>query len=99
MRLNGQWLQCADGEIRPVIRGELLGADGAWWSVEFLVDTGADRTLFSASALKRSKLTHLPPDNPIGGFGGITETVLIQSQFRVVRDDGIDVVFRGRFAA
>src|SRR5439155_14621578 len=99
MRLNGEWLCCADGDIRPVIRGELLSADGDWWPVEFLVDTGADRTVFSSSALKRSKLPHLPPDIPIGGFGGITETVLVQCEFRIARDDGVDVVFRGRFAA
>jgi len=44
-------------------------------------------------------LPHLPPDNAIGGFGGIVATVIIEGQFRIARDDGINVVFRGRFAA
>jgi hypothetical protein len=99
MRLNGEWLQCEDGDIRPVMRGELCGADGIWRGLEFLVDTGADRTVFSARALDDSRLPHIPPDIPIGGFGGITSTVLIQAQFRIARDDGMNAVFRGRFAA
>lgn len=99
MRLDGEWLQCVDGEIRPAIRGELLGADGVWRSLEFLVDTGADRTVSSATALKRSKLPQLPPKIPIGGFGGITQTVLIDAQFRFARDDGGKALFRGQFAA
>jgi hypothetical protein len=44
-------------------------------------------------------LPHYAPAIPIGGFGGIAETVIIQAQFRVVRDDGVNVVFRGQFAA
>ena len=99
MRLDGEWLQCVDGDIRPVIRGELLGMDGVWRDLEFLVDTGADRTVFSAFALKRSTLPHQPPDIPIGGFGGISDTVDIQAQFRIARDDGVNIIFRGRFAA
>jgi len=99
MRLNGEWLQCVDGDIRPVIYGELLSSDGIWRGLEFLVDTGADRTVFSATALKRSMLSHFPPSIPIGGFGGVAETVVIQAQFRFSRDDGGTAVFRGQFAA
>ena len=39
-----------DGIVRPVMRGEILASDGTWHRTEFLVDTGADRTLISASA-------------------------------------------------
>jgi hypothetical protein len=99
MRLNGEWLQCDDGDIRPVIRGELCGADGVWRPLEFLVDTGADRTVFSARALQESQLPQLPPEIPVGGFGGISSTVLVQSRFRMLCDDGTRAVFHGRFAA
>ena len=30
MRFNGEWLQCDDGIIRPVIRAEILTGYGAW---------------------------------------------------------------------
>ncbi len=44
-------------------------------------------------------LPHQAPKIPIGGFGGVSETVDIQAHFRIVRDDGVNVLFRGRFAA
>ena len=30
MRIDGEWFLCGDGKVRPVIRGELLAADGSW---------------------------------------------------------------------
>jgi hypothetical protein len=98
MRLDGEWLQCDDGDVRPIIRGELCGADGVWRPLEFLVDTGADRTVLSASALEESHLPSMPPDIPVGGFGGITQTVLVDARFRLFRDDGTPAIFNGRFA-
>ena len=51
MRINGEWFECDDGIVRPVIRGEALAADGTWLRVFFLVDTGADQTVISADVL------------------------------------------------
>lgn len=99
MRINGEWLQCDDGDIRPVIRGELLGDDGAWRDLELLIDTGADRTLISATVLEDSQLPHLPQAVPVGGLGGMAETVIVQTQLRFTRDDGTKFVVRGKFAA
>ena len=45
MRIDGKWLLCDDDVVRPVISGEILAASGSWEWVEFLVDTGADRTV------------------------------------------------------
>jgi hypothetical protein len=28
MRIDGEWLLCDDGILRPVIRGEILASDG-----------------------------------------------------------------------
>ena len=52
MRFDGVWRICDDGVVRPVIRGELRAADGAWTPVPFLLDVGADRTVFSAAVLR-----------------------------------------------
>ena len=30
MRIDGQWLVCDDGVVRPVISGEIRTADGSW---------------------------------------------------------------------
>lgn len=53
MRIDGQWLVCDDGVMRPVIIGDIRTADGAWEQCEFLVDTGADRTVFNAAILAK----------------------------------------------
>jgi hypothetical protein len=50
MYISGEWLLC-DGVVRPVIRGEVLASDGSWQRVVFLVDTGADQTVFSVVCL------------------------------------------------
>lgn len=52
MRIDGGWYACDDGILRPVIRGEILAANGFWEPALFLVDTGADRTVFSAAILE-----------------------------------------------
>jgi predicted aspartyl protease len=56
MRFDGQWLECDDGIVRPVIRAEVLAANREWRAVEFLVDTGADRTVMSANVLESLNL-------------------------------------------
>jgi len=40
MRFNGEWLQCDDGVVRPVMRAEIEAHGGAWRAMELLVDTG-----------------------------------------------------------
>jgi hypothetical protein len=52
MRFDGVWRECDDGVVRPVIRGEVRAADGAWAPVPFLLDVGADRTVFSAAVFR-----------------------------------------------
>jgi hypothetical protein len=53
MQINGEWLLCDDGVVRPVIRGEILTNERFWQPAAFLVDTGADRTVFSAATLSK----------------------------------------------
>ncbi|MCI0360305.1 MAG: hypothetical protein L0211_17650 [Planctomycetaceae bacterium] len=99
MRIDGEWLHCLDGGIRPVVRGELLGGDGQWHELELLIDTGADRTVLSSEILKVGQLIPVESDRHIGGLGGLVESVAVESQLRMIRDDAQQVVFRGRFVA
>lgn len=98
MRLNVQWLPCEDGGIRPLIRGEILGGDDIWREFEFLIDTGADRTVFSANVLRLSNFQNVVAGIGIGGIGGVTENVLVSTRIRFYRDDGVQVFFSGRYA-
>jgi hypothetical protein len=59
MRIDGQGLWCDEGIMRPVMSGEILAGNGSWEKSEFLVDTGADRTVFSAATLAKLGLQPL----------------------------------------
>ena len=99
MRFDGQWLECDDGIVRPVIRADVLAADHEWRAVEFLVDTGADRTVMSANILESLNLETSCPRDRIGGVGGLVDSIAVATQIRLTRDDGEKVVFRGHYAA
>ncbi len=99
MRFNGEWLLCDDGIARPVMRGQILASNGTWQRTEFLVDTGADRTVISASALKLLGLPLRRSADQIGGIGGLADSVTIATVMRFLRDDGKWVTFRGEYAA
>ena len=99
MRINGEWLLFDDGVARPVIRGGMLTVDGSWQAAEFLVDTGADRTVFSASTLSKLGLLSVVSQERIGGLGGLADSVVAETQIRLAREAAQPAVFRGEFAA
>ena len=99
MRVNGEWYPCDDGIIRPVIRGEILAGTGSWEPALFLVDTGADRTVFSAEKFALLSLQPFATNERLGGEGGVADAVIIETQIRLTRDGAGKVVFKGRFAA
>lgn len=99
MRIDGEWLDCLDGETRPIVRGEILLDNGAWQQLLLLVDTGADRTVLSANVLQAFDHTNLAEGRPIGGVGGVVPSVEISSQIRLFRDDSTAFVIRGGFTA
>jgi hypothetical protein len=99
MRIDGEWYECDDGIVRPVIRGEVMAAAGLWVAAEFLLDTGADRTVLSAAVLSTLGLqTGLPPDR-LGGVGGTVDSVAVSTEIRLTREGQGKVLFRGEFAA
>jgi predicted aspartyl protease len=99
MRIDGQCLVCDDGVRRPVINGEIRAANGSWEKSEFLVDTGADRTVFSAATVARLGLQPFPMHEGLSGVGGMASAVIIDTQMRLTREDAGKVVFRGQYAA
>jgi len=99
MRVDGEWLDCDDGESRPIVRADVLGGDGVWRAAEFLVDTGADRTVLSGNALAAAQLEPIDSDRHVGGIGGAVESVIVRTTLRLTRDDGVNVALRGEYAA
>ena len=99
MRINGEWALFDDGLGRPIIRGEILARNGSWEQALFLVDTGADRTVFSAALLAKLGLQSIATQVGIGGLGGLADAVLIATQLRFTHETGGKVIFRGHYAA
>jgi hypothetical protein len=98
MRFNGEWFECDDGIVRPIIRAEVLSRDRLWTAADLLVDTGADRTVLSADLLKVLSLETSRPQHQIGGIGGLIESVTVTTHIRLTRDDGQGVTFHGSYA-
>jgi hypothetical protein len=101
MRVVGEWLLCDDGVTRPVIRAKVAGADGQLYPERFLLDLGADRTVFSAGLLSDLQVlgNHHPPGMTLQGISGSAPFVLLTSVIEFTRDDGGPARVRGEFAA
>jgi hypothetical protein len=99
MQINGEWLLFDESILRPVIRGEILTSERLWQPAEFLVDTGADRTVFSAATLSKLGLQPIVPQERLGGLGGLVDAVVVTTQIQLTRETGSKVVFRGQYTA
>ena len=99
MLFNGEWYLDSDGLLRPVIRGEVATGSGSWVQVVFLVDTGAERTVFSACILAALGLPPVPSGDRLSGVGGTADSVTVETQIHLMRVTGEWVVFRGQFPA
>lgn len=99
MLIRGSWLLCGDQVVRPVILGEAQGGDSSWVQIPFLVDTGADHTVFSANVLDELRLPPLPFLPRFIGVGGMSSTVAVETRIRFQRADEGDAIVNGRFGA
>jgi hypothetical protein len=101
MRIEGRWMDFDDGETRPVVSVSVVGTGGRLYLDDFLIDTGADRTVLSAGLLSELRLpVELPsPGHALRGIGGHTGMVLVSTMLEFARDDGRPARVRGRLAA
>ena len=99
MRINGKWLLCDDGETRPVVPGMVYLPDGRWLEVPFLLDAGADRTVFSPDFFNLLSPLQVTPAQAahLAGVGGTVGSINIETAIGFVRDDGRPVRVRGVF--
>jgi len=100
MRVNGEWILCDDGIIRPSVQAFVRVADGAWVEVLFLLDAGADRTVFSARFLHRLQPLEKVESESIrlAGVGGQVGSITIETAIRFAMDDGQRATVRGLFS-
>jgi len=86
---------------RPALRAKVHAHDGTHQVEAFLVDSGADRTVFSANLLSRLGFppTPAPASLSFQGISGTCAFVLIRTVLELTRDDGGLAHVRGEFAA
>lgn len=101
MRIVGEWLAFDDGIRRPCVHGRVAGADGAYRDEDFLIATGADRTVLGPGLLPKLGLPIAGPSAEVAlqGIGGVSPYVLIQTSLELMRDDGVPIHLRGECAA
>jgi hypothetical protein len=100
MLITGEWQLRDDGGLRPIVRTQVLGSEGNLVSENFLIDSGADRTVFSAALLARLRLPARSAESGVSlsGVGGTSAFVLVTTTMAFIRDDGRLVRVRGEFA-
>lgn len=101
MQIPGEWLCSDDGVYRPIVRGRLSAIGGRLVADEFLVDVGADRSVFSAALLAKLDLPVRQPSEDVGmfGAGGQSEFVLVNTLIELETTAGAPARIRGEFAA
>jgi len=100
MLIAGEWQVGDDGVTRPTVRAHVFGADGRPVTDDFLIDSGADRTVFSAALMSRLRLPvrSAQPGFALSGIGGESAFVVVTTVRELLRDDGGPVRVRGEFA-
>ena len=101
MEIAGEWWVCDDGVTRPTIQAKVAGTDGVLHSVRLLVDTGADRTAFSAALLAILGWTtnHKDSGYALKGIGGSTGFVEGTAVVELTATSGAPVRINGSFCA
>ena len=101
MLIRGAWWVCSDGTPRPTIPTDVMDSHGLALHRQFLVDTGADSTVFSAALLGDLGLPTSPSPTGVSfqGIGGATPVVVVNAVLEFARDDGGTARVRGQFAA
>jgi hypothetical protein len=101
MGIVGRWQACEDGVTRPIIVAKVQATDGGFHEDEFLIDTGADRTVFSTYFLKELGFPTTPSTDEfvLEGIGGGSEFVVMRTVVELTDDRGGPARIRGEFAA
>src|SRR5690348_11692121 len=101
MRIGGEWWLCNDGETRPVVEGHVANAAGGALKERFLVDTGADRTVFTAGLFASLGLPSSAASGRTGlaGVGSRPGFVLVRTTITFYAEDGSPARMQGEFAA
>ena len=83
--------------IRPVIHAEIQAGDDLWVKAPVLVDTSADRTVFSVDILRALRLEPVSTEARLGGIGGVASAIIVGTRIRLAHESHQKIMLRGRY--
>ena len=101
MVIEGEWSLEEDGILRPMIEIGVLSGSRPVVLEPFLVDTGADCTVFSARLLGKLTLTAdgVVMGNVLHGLGGQSGSIVIEATLVFGTSDGRTGTVNGNYLA
>jgi hypothetical protein len=101
MLIAGEWFIADDGLTRPVLNIVVRIGNNQRRGDRFLIDSGADRTVFSRSLLTRLETAGTPPPAGEGllSAAGAARFVLAEAVLELSAVLGQPAIVRGEFAA
>jgi predicted aspartyl protease len=99
MVISGEWKVEEDGIARPIIEvGVALGNETPV-NEPFLVDTGADRSVFTSRLLAKLPQDRTAAGTTLIGLGGQSDSFTLEATIQLETVAGAKVTIRGQFAA
>jgi hypothetical protein len=86
MLIRGEWFQCDDEAVRPVLRAEVRDVAGNWIEALFLIDTGADRTVFNSAVFSHLRFAAAAGESRLRSLAGITKGTDLDTTVRLWAD-------------
>ena len=101
MVISGWWQESDDGITRPMVTVNIIAADGSKVEQLFLIDSGADCTVFTLDLF--SHLNFPASSNgqttALHGVVGATSGVIVSTSLMLQTTEGVNVSIKGNFTA
>ena len=101
MQIHGDWLRRAGLPVLPLIEIYVRRADGSFTLDLFLIDSGADRTIFSGSLFQSLGISAMgsASGSTLFGIGGQFQPVDVATELEFRKTAAVPHRIAGQFAA
>lgn len=99
MLISGIWRVDADGVRRPYLRCEVRSEGGNRQELFRPIDSGADRTILTSSAIQELGYQVSTETLSLSGLGGMSTMVEMDTALRLFLQDDSAIILNGTYAA
>lgn len=99
MNVSGEWVLHTDGTLLPIVPIFVDLPDGRQLELDFLLDTGAERTVLTYGDLMKLDTDCELTDEVLAGVGGTSRSVRVDRPLKFRKSDGEFVALNGPFLA